>query len=441
VVEEMPRFAGCEEEATVEARKACADKKMLEFIYKNLHYPAPAREKKIEGIVVVSFIIEKDGSVSNAEIKREIGGGCGEETLRVIGLMPRWIPGKQKGEVVRVQMNLPVRYKLDTATDQKEVIADHSIIIDSDKKELKTSVDGVPMVIGMKDEKSENKPLFFVNGERLSNEDGDLSHINPDNIKEVSVLKGEKAIAYAGPEGQNGVVLITLYKPGEKPMKVPTVGGGDLFKVVEEMPYFPGCEDLPKAERKACGDKKMLEFIYQNLRYPALARENGVEGTVVVTFIVEADGRIKEPKIVREIGGGCGDEVLRVVNLMPTWIPGKQKGEAVRVQFNLPVRFKLEGDEKTDNAPNAASKALPVEDFKIFPNPSKGRFTVSFSAPQKNTEIQVLNAEGSAVFSRVLNQFPGTFRDEIDLGKAPKGNYVLVVRQGELVHTANIVKQ
>lgn len=454
MVEEMPRFSGCEEEATVEARKACADKKMLEFIYKNLHYPAPAREKKIEGIVVVSFIIEKDGSVSNAEIKREIGGGCGEETLRVIGLMPQWIPGKQKGEVVRVQMNLPVRYKLDTATDQKEVIADHSIIIDSDKKELKTSVDGVPMVIGMKDEKSENKPLFYVNGERLSNEDGDLSHINPDNIKEISVLKGESAIAFAGQEGKNGVILITLYKPGEKPVKVPVtegdkrlgtlsplsaqnIGDAELFKVVEEMPRFPGCED----NNKNCADKKMLEFIYQNLRYPALARENEVEGTVVVSFIVERNGKITEPKIVREIGGGCGDEVMRVVNLMPTWIPGKQKGEAVRVQFNLPVRFQLENKEKPDNAPNATSKALPVEDFKIFPNPSKGRFTVSFSAPQKNTEIQVLNAEGSAVFSRVLNQFPGTFRDEIDLGKAPKGNYVLVVRQGELVHTANIVKQ
>jgi TonB family protein len=404
--------------------------------------------------VVVSFIIEKDGSVSGAEIKKEIGGGCGDEVLRVVGLMPRWIPGKQKGETVRVQMNLPVRYKLDTATDQKEVIADHSIIYDPDKKELKTSVDGIPLIVALRDEKSENKPLYYVNGERLYNEDGTLSHINPDNIKEVSVLKGEKAIAYAGPEGQNGVVLITLYKPGEKPVKVPVtegdkrlgtlsplsaqnIGDAELFKVVEEMPRFPGCED----NNKNCADKKMLEFIYQNLRYPALARENEVEGTVVVSFIVERNGKITEPKIVREIGGGCGDEVLRVVNLMPTWIPGKQKGEAVRVQFNLPVRFQLENKEKPDNTPNATSKALPVEDFKIFPNPSKGRFTVSFSAPQKNTEIQVLNAEGSAVFSRVLNQFPGTFRDEIDLGKAPKGNYVLVVRQGELVHTANIVKQ
>jgi len=459
VVEEMPRFTGCEEEAAVEARKACADKKMLEFIYKNLSYPATAREQKIEGTVVVSFIVEKDGTVSNAEIKREIGGGCGEEALRVVQLMPRWIPGKQKGEVVRVQFNLPVRYKLQTGSDQKEVTADHSIIYDSDKKELKTSVDGVPMVFGMKDDKAENKPLVFVNGERLLNAGMDLNDVNPADIKEINVLKGEKAIAYAGPEGQNGVILIALYKPGEKPVKVPVVEGDlrlgippppapaqnsgdvDIFKVVEEMPYFAGCEDLPKAERKACGDKKMLEFIYQNLRYPAMARENGIEGTVVVSFIVEQNGKVTEPRIVREIGGGCGDEVLRVVNLMPAFIPGKQKEEVVRVKFNLPVRFKLEADVKTDNAPNAASKALPVEDFKIFPNPSKGRFTVSFSAPQKTTEIQVLNAQGSAVFSRVLNQFPGTFRDEIDLGKAPKGNYVLVVRQGELVHTANIVKQ
>lgn len=458
VVEEMPRFPGCEEEATMEARKACADKKMLEFIYKNLSYPATARDKKMEGMVVVSFIVEKDGTVSNAEIKRAIGGGFDEEVLRVARLMPRWIPGKHKGQAVRVQYNLPVRFELDNSIGET-VTVDHSIIYDSEKKELKTSVEGIPMVFGMKEEKSENKPLVYVNGERLVNAGMDLNEINPADIKEISVLKGESAIAYAGPEGQNGVMLITLYKPGEKPVKVPVVEGdkrpgvppspppaqhtGDveLFKIVEEMPYFAGCEDLPKAERKACGDKKMLEFIYQNLRYPAQARENGVEGTVVVTFIVEKDGQIKEPRIVREIGGGCGDEVLRVVNLMPRWVPGKQKGETVRVQFNLPVRFKLESDVKTDPTQSAAPKALPVENFRIFPNPSKGRFTMSFSAPQQFTEINILNAQGYVVFSRVLNTFSGTFREEIDLGKVPKGNYVIVISQGEWVYTANFVKQ
>lgn len=114
------------------------------------------------------------------------------------------------------------------------------------------------------------------------------------------------------------------------------------------MPRFPGCENEAgdNNAKKACADKKMLEFIYKNIKYPAIARENGVEGTCVIRFVVEKDGSIKDPQIVRDIGAGCGDESLRVVQLMNTmgekWTPGKQRGRSVRVQFNLPVKFKLE---------------------------------------------------------------------------------------------------
>lgn len=121
----------------------------------------------------------------------------------------------------------------------------------------------------------------------------------------------------------------------------------EIFKVVEEMPRFPGCENESTAEaKKQCADKKMLEFIYKNIKYPAIARENGVEGTSVITFVVEKDGTVTDARIVRDIGAQCGQESLRVVNLMNQqnikWTPGKQRGRAVRVQFNLPVRFKLE---------------------------------------------------------------------------------------------------
>ena len=117
----------------------------------------------------------------------------------------------------------------------------------------------------------------------------------------------------------------------------------EIFKVVEDMPTFPGCEDVSnKAERKQCADKKMLEFIYKNIKYPAIARENGVEGMVVIQFVVEKDGSISQPKIARDIGAQCGDEAMRIVKQMPKWNPGKQRGRAVKVQFNLPVRFKLE---------------------------------------------------------------------------------------------------
>ncbi|TVQ49961.1 MAG: energy transducer TonB [Saprospirales bacterium] len=122
----------------------------------------------------------------------------------------------------------------------------------------------------------------------------------------------------------------------------------EIFQVVEQMPRFPGCENMAGSneEKKACADQKMLEFIYRNIRYPAIARENGIEGQVVITFVVDTDGRIQDPKVVRDIGGGCGQEALRVIKMMndmpERWTPGRQRGRAVNVQFNLPVRFTLQ---------------------------------------------------------------------------------------------------
>lgn len=121
-----------------------------------------------------------------------------------------------------------------------------------------------------------------------------------------------------------------------------------VLEVAEQMPRFPGCEDISgsQAEKKACADQKMLEFIYQNIKYPAIARENGIQGTTVVSFVVDVNGLIQEPKIMRDIGGGCGQEALRVVQLMnkmpQQWTPGMHEGEAVRVRFNLPIRFTLQ---------------------------------------------------------------------------------------------------
>ena len=109
------------------------------------------------------------------------------------------------------------------------------------------------------------------------------------------------------------------------------------------MPLFPGCEsESDKNKRKDCANKKMLEFIYGNIKYPPIARENGVEGTVVIRFVVDKDGSVKAPEIVRDIGAQCGAEALRVVKKMPKWNAGRQRGQPVKVYFNLPVKFRLE---------------------------------------------------------------------------------------------------
>jgi Ca-activated chloride channel family protein len=120
------------------------------------------------------------------------------------------------------------------------------------------------------------------------------------------------------------------------------------FKVVEEMPRFPTpeCEALStNSERKECADQKMMDFVYRHLRYPIAAEEKGIEGTVVVHFTITTDGDITDIEVVRDIGGGCGDEARRVVELMKErlgkWISGRQRGRPVAVRMSLPVKFRL----------------------------------------------------------------------------------------------------
>ncbi len=102
-----------------------------------------------------------------------------------------------------------------------------------------------------------------------------------------------------------------------------------VFTIVEDQPEFPG------------GHEALYKYLSDNIRYPTMAREAGIQGTVFVTFVVERDGSISNVDVVRGIGGGCDAEAIRVVKNMPRWQPGKQRGQPVRVQFNLPVRFML----------------------------------------------------------------------------------------------------
>lgn len=127
--------------------------------------------------------------------------------------------------------------------------------------------------------------------------------------------------------------------------------GSEVFQIVEQMPRFPGCENqgLVNEELGSCATQKMLEFVYQNITYPDSARKSAIEGTVVINFVIKEDGRVSDAKVVKEIGGGCGEEALRVVNLMNEkdirWIPGMQKGQKVKVSFNLPIKYKLKSED------------------------------------------------------------------------------------------------
>lgn len=102
------------------------------------------------------------------------------------------------------------------------------------------------------------------------------------------------------------------------------------YTFVEQMPEFQG------------GEEELMKFLKGNIVYPQMAKESGIQGTVYVTFVVTKDGKIKDASVLRGIGGGCDEEALRVVKMMPDWKVGKQNGQAVPVQFNLPIKFILQ---------------------------------------------------------------------------------------------------
>jgi periplasmic protein TonB len=125
-----------------------------------------------------------------------------------------------------------------------------------------------------------------------------------------------------------------------------TTETGTAVVVTEPVAAPPKNEILDIAEIPAefeGGEAALLAFLQKNIRYPALAVENGIQGRVYVQFVVELDGQVSQIKVVKDIGGGCGTEALRVAQKMPRWKPAKQNGHLVRTRFTMPVLFKVQG--------------------------------------------------------------------------------------------------
>ncbi|MEM9918063.1 MAG: energy transducer TonB [Bacteroidota bacterium] len=133
----------------------------------------------------------------------------------------------------------------------------------------------------------------------------------------------------------------------------PTAGqnASMIYTHVEQMPYFPGCEELENGseEKRQCSNKALVQYIANNLQYPDEASTEGVEGTALVSFIIDENGFVTEPSILRNIGANCGEAALAVIRGMPAWEPGINEGQQVKVKLNLPVQFNLKGQNQGGN--------------------------------------------------------------------------------------------
>ena len=208
---------------------------MMKYLQENIKYPEQAKNNGVQGRVIVQFVVNKDGSISNDTVVRSVDPMLDAEAIRVVRNMPNWTPGKQKGEAVRVRFTLPVTFRLD----------------------------------------------------------------------------GEGS------------------KPVQKQVTVENAGE-EIFSVVEQMPEYPG------------GERELMKFLAMNIKYPKEAQEQGKQGRVIVQFVVEKDGSITDAKILKTVDPQLDAEALRVVNAMPNWTPGKQRGKEVRVIHALPIIFRLQ---------------------------------------------------------------------------------------------------
>lgn len=150
--------------------------------------------------------------------------------------------------------------------------------------------------------------------------------------KELTESKVTISIAdVKGNDEKNGKDIADLKKiVTQEAPKAEEDDDNKVFEMVEQQPSFPG------------GPGEMMSWISNHLKYPAIAAENGIEGKVIVQFVVGKNGAIRDANIVRALNPSCDKEALRVVNSMPRWIPGKQNGKEVSVKFTLPITFRLQ---------------------------------------------------------------------------------------------------
>ena len=250
VVEHMPEFPGGGMPV------------LMEYLSKNIKYPEAAMKKGTQGRVTVQFVVEKDGSIANARVLRGIDPELDKEAVRVISAMPKWKPGTQKGEAVRVKYTVPVMFRLTENNTQ---------------------------------------------------------------------------VKYAPIESKIDEMVVVGYAPEEAtyPEEV------TVFEVVEKMPEYPG------------GMSAMMEFIGKNIKYPVAAQKAKIQGRVVIQFIVDKEGNIICPRVIRGADPLLDAEAIRLTTIMPKWKPGMQRGQAVNVKYTVPIMFRLQEPEKSPAVQNA----------------------------------------------------------------------------------------
>jgi protein TonB len=152
----------------------------------------------------------------------------------------------------------------------------------------------------------------------------------PDVVEVINIVEDDVLVESVSIETEDNKTDVVIQGPVSSGPVVEEDDGNVVFQVVETMPSFPG------------GDAALFKFLSDNVKYPVIAQENGIQGRVICQFVVNRDGSIVDVEVVRPVDPSLDKEAIRVIKSMPNWSPGKQRGKAVRVKYTLPVNFRLQ---------------------------------------------------------------------------------------------------
>jgi TonB family protein len=288
-------------------------KRMSEFIEKNLKYPILAQKYAIEGVVNILVSISKDGT-STLSLAEDIDPYLDAEAIRLVQSFPRWIPAELSGKRVDSFISVPIIFKLNFNSEERKAL------------------------------KITDEMLLYID-EKIMPKAFNLKNLALDKIASFSIVQPtgreikKRLVEKYGAEAINGVVVIISVKPELKPFYISndtdTLSSDSIlderpYTVIEKMPQFPE------------GEKALLDFIGRNLKYPIVACENRIQGKVIVRFVVSKTGKITNIEVLRSLDPDLDKEAVRVIKMLPDWIPGEQNREKVSVYYTLPISFKLQ---------------------------------------------------------------------------------------------------
>jgi len=342
---------------------------MMKFISDTIRYPVAAQQKGIQGRVICHFVVMKDGSISDVAVVRGVDPELDAEALRVLRLMPDWKPGKHRGQAVNVRYTLPVVFKL-TGNESKVIIdglstnkGAHSQQITEPQKKKMAVTDEVFIVVDVQPEfpGGGSAMMKFLSENIRYPVDAMINRIQgrvicqfvvkkDGTISDVAVVRGVDPQLDA--EAKRVLELMPVWEPGRQQ--------GEAVNVQYTVPIVFRLDDTPptEAQRQAFldkmknmepavfpgGEKEYMRFLADNIKYPVIAQENGIQGLVGAVYNIDAKGKVTFVRIENGVDPSLEKEVKRVIEMMPDWIPAKLNGEATSMTTNVQFLFRLEGE-------------------------------------------------------------------------------------------------